>query len=181
MGATNGALFIKDFTVGFLGITSDGVRQKAPNQPGYTLHSKLNGGDIDFHFDRFNPYSVGGVFWAPNLRCRLWLACAPVPGPGVALKGPVLSASWAIILLCCLALPVSGGNLAKVWELDLSKWSKSSDKFAVDALSFSPDGKRLALTGVAVKGEADQLTSALRIIRMAIAEAALGDMMSHPD
>jgi RHS repeat-associated protein len=58
-------LFIKDFTATrFLG-TKDGVRQAAPNQPGYTLHSKLDGSQIDFHFDAFNPYSLIGVVGHP--------------------------------------------------------------------------------------------------------------------
>jgi len=70
LGLVLGNQFISDFTSTFLGITWDGVRQAAPNQPGYTLHSKFNKPKtgIDFHFDRFNPYnfplgSVGHLGW----------------------------------------------------------------------------------------------------------------------
>jgi hypothetical protein len=52
LGNNLGQTFINDFTVGFFG-TLDGVRQKAPSQPGYTLHSKQAGSGVDFHFDRF--------------------------------------------------------------------------------------------------------------------------------
>jgi RHS repeat-associated protein len=54
-----GQTFIKDFTVGLFG-TLDGVRQSAPNQPGYTLHSKAAGNQVDFHFDRFGYRNLPG-------------------------------------------------------------------------------------------------------------------------
>jgi len=59
LGADLGNQFITDFTVGFFG-TLDGVRQSAPNQPGYTLHSKAAGNQVDFHFDRFGYRNLPG-------------------------------------------------------------------------------------------------------------------------
>jgi hypothetical protein len=58
-----GQQFISDFTVGIFG-TLDGVRQAAPNQPGYSLHSQLagSGGNryIYWHFDQFGYGNLPG-------------------------------------------------------------------------------------------------------------------------
>jgi hypothetical protein len=59
LGPVLGPELISDFTVGPFG-KWDGVRQAAPDQPGYTLHSKLYGSQIDFHFDRFGYSNLPG-------------------------------------------------------------------------------------------------------------------------
>jgi hypothetical protein len=59
---------------------------------------------------------------------------------------------FRVLVLFSIALrPAGAGSLVKIWELDLSKWNNSpgrnADKFPVAELSFSPDAKRIALTG----------------------------------
>ena len=59
LGATLDQTFIKDFTSGIFW-TLDGVRQPAPDQPGYMLHSRKDKGQIDFHFDQFGYGNLPG-------------------------------------------------------------------------------------------------------------------------
>ena len=63
----------------------------------------------------------------------------------------------------------AAGSLVKLWELDLSKWNNSrgrrnADNFPVAALSFSPDEKRIALTGTEKKEEDGKLRGLLLIV-----------------
>jgi hypothetical protein len=61
LGGDFGTQFISAITKGVFG-TLDGVRQPAPSQPGYTLHSKRDGSGtgVDFHFDRFGYSNLPG-------------------------------------------------------------------------------------------------------------------------
>jgi hypothetical protein len=55
-----------------------------------------------------------------------------------------------VLLLVVCSAKAAVSELVKVWELDLGKWRSplaSGEKFAVTGLSFSPDGKRVALAG----------------------------------
>jgi hypothetical protein len=72
LGTANSQAFLSDFATNALGGSWDGRRQptmtgSSPNVLQYTLHSHWNktGTDVDFHFDRFNPYSLGGVVGHP--------------------------------------------------------------------------------------------------------------------
>jgi hypothetical protein len=73
------------------------------------------------------------------------------------------------LILCGLSLQVTeGGSLVKIWELDLRSWNKNpggnADRFPVAAISFSPDGKRIALTGTETKNKDGKLTGLLLVI-----------------
>ena len=73
-----------------------------------------------------------------------------------------------IVLLGVSFQPATAGTMVKVWELDLGKGNKAAegyaDKFPVMALSFSPDGKRIALTGGATRTDSGQVTGSLLIV-----------------
>jgi hypothetical protein len=66
------------------------------------------------------------------------------------------------------------GGLVKLWELDLSMRNKFAagiaDKFPVEALSFSPDGKRVALTSAKAMGEGRESTALLLVARVGAPE-----------
>lgn len=63
--------------------------------------------------------------------------------------------------------PAVAASLVKIWELNLGKWNNAawgiSEKFPVAALSFSPDGKRIALTATETKKEDGQLSGLLLV------------------
>lgn len=90
-------------------------------------------------------------------------------GPGMA---PLISTLHrflgGIVLLSVSLQPAVAGSMTKVWELDLGEWNSalegSADKFPVMALSFSPDGKRIALTGGQTIKRNGQLASHLLVV-----------------
>jgi hypothetical protein len=72
LGAGDSQAFLSDFATNAFGGTWDGTRQptvtgSSPNVLQYTLHSHWNksGTDVDFHFDHFSPYSLGGAVGHP--------------------------------------------------------------------------------------------------------------------
>jgi hypothetical protein len=75
-----------------------------------------------------------------------------------------------LVLLGISLRPAVAGSLAKIWELNLSKWNNAAwgvaEKFPVAALSFSPDGKRIALTATETKKEDGQLSGLLLVARI---------------
>ena len=73
------------------------------------------------------------------------------------------------LVLCSVSWqPAAAGNLVKVWELDLSKWNKTTggnaDKFPVAALSFLPDGKQIAITGTEAQDGGGKLVGLVLVI-----------------
>ena len=80
----------------------------------------------------------------------------------------------ALVLLCISLQGAAAGSLVKLWELDLGKWNKSAggiaDKVPVEALSFSPDGKWIALTSAEAKGEGRESTALLLVARVGAPE-----------
>jgi hypothetical protein len=89
------------------------------------------------------------------------------------------------LILCGLSLRVTeGGSLIKVWELDLRTWNKSpggnADKFPVAALGFSPDGKRIALTGTETKKNDGKLIGLLLVIPVGASEEGVKSFEADP-
>jgi hypothetical protein len=77
----------------------------------------------------------------------------------------------AVLVLPIVSLRIAvSGSLVKVWELDLGRWNRaavgSADRFPVRALSFSPDGKQIALTGPETKEGDGKLASLLLVVRI---------------
>jgi dipeptidyl aminopeptidase/acylaminoacyl peptidase len=85
----------------------------------------------------------------------------------------------ALVLFSVSLQAAAAGTLVKLWELDLSRWNKTSaenaDRFSVAALSFSPDGKRIALTSTNKKKNDGKLASILLVIQVG---AGAGDVKS---
>jgi dipeptidyl aminopeptidase/acylaminoacyl peptidase len=85
----------------------------------------------------------------------------------------------AFVLSSVFLQTAAAGTLVKLWELDLSAWntisSENADRFSVAALSFSPDGKRIALTSAESKRENGELTGLLLVGRIG---GAKGDIKS---
>ena len=132
--------FERDFTVGIFG-TADGVRMRAPNQPPYWLHSKQSNDGVDFHFDRF-------------------------PGSGVAPLTAMRRLLGGTLVLSGILLQTLGAaSLVPVWQLDLVKWNtrENADRFPVEAVEFSPDGKRLAISGSQTRVREGHVTGRLLV------------------
>jgi WD40 repeat protein len=77
----------------------------------------------------------------------------------------------AALVLPGLSLQITAGDgLVKVWDLDLSRWNRTTvpnaDRFPVNALSFSPDGNRIALTGTELKKDDGKIASLLLVARV---------------
>jgi hypothetical protein len=78
----------------------------------------------------------------------------------------------------------AAGSMVKLLELDLKRWNKSqggnADKFPVIALSFSPDGKRLAVTGGETRMEDWRLVGRLLIARIGEREESVKAFEAPP-
>ncbi len=76
----------------------------------------------------------------------------------------------AIVLLATALRPAVAGSLVRVWELDLSRWNKihggNAERYPVVALSFSPDGKRIALTGTETRKPDGKIASIILVLRV---------------
>ena len=74
----------------------------------------------------------------------------------------------ALVLSSISLQAAVAGSLVKLWELDLSRWNKppagNAPRFSVAALSFSPDGKRIALTSTKMKKNDGELASILLVV-----------------
>jgi WD40 repeat protein len=75
-----------------------------------------------------------------------------------------------VVLLGISLRSAAAGSLVKIWELNLSNWNNAAwgvaKTFPVAALSFSPDGKRIALTATETKKEDGQLSGLLLVARI---------------
>jgi hypothetical protein len=93
-------------------------------------------------------------------------------GSGMASIGSLWPGRIALFSLLAALLgvtsrPADAGSLIKVWDLDLGKWnSANAGRVPVEALSFSPDGKQIALIGADATGEPGQLVSPLLVVRI---------------